>query len=332
MATLKDVAKLANVDVSTVSRAINNTGHVHPATKAKIMKAVEKLSYKPNLLAQGLKKGKRNTIAVIVPRLRTSVFSEITEAIETRASAGGYATIIVTTNGDPDTEEEALQRLRVGLVDGIIIAGTGQNNRLLRDIAADGIQIVQVIRRQVDTLPSIVSDYYDNGRSSVHYLYQRGCRHIGIILGSMEIEPFHDRYKGYQKEMKKLKLPENKYASASRNDPGYTDGYEGTRQLLANDPELDGILAASDVQAIAAMRYLGEQGISVPQQVRVISMTGSRLSRILPIALTANTIPSEEIGTAAVDMLTRFIDAPEDQRPSVQHVIFQASLTQRESA
>ena len=70
MATLKDVAKLANVDVSTVSRALNNTSYVHPDTKKKIFKAVEQLSYRPNLLAKGLKQGKRRTLGVVVPSCR----------------------------------------------------------------------------------------------------------------------------------------------------------------------------------------------------------------------------------------------------------------------
>ena len=82
MATLKDVAKLANVDVSTVSRALNNTSYVHPDTKKKIFKAVEQLSYRPNLLAKGLKQGKRRTLGVVVPSVNLSIFGEIRQAIE----------------------------------------------------------------------------------------------------------------------------------------------------------------------------------------------------------------------------------------------------------
>ena len=82
MATLKDVAKLANVDVSTVSRALNNTSYVHPDTRARIIKAVKELSYQPNILARGLRQGKRNTIAVIVPKLSFSILEELTAGIQ----------------------------------------------------------------------------------------------------------------------------------------------------------------------------------------------------------------------------------------------------------
>lgn len=144
MATLKDVAKLANVDVSTVSRALNNTSYVHPDTKKKIFKAVEQLSYRPNLLAKGLKQGKRRTLGVVVPSVNLSIFGEIVQGIEMQAGNRGYSLMICLTKDDPDIEAECLNRLRNGLVDGILIASTGQNTRLIRDIKANGVAVVQL--------------------------------------------------------------------------------------------------------------------------------------------------------------------------------------------
>ncbi|MGN0371240.1 MAG: LacI family DNA-binding transcriptional regulator, partial [Enterocloster sp.] len=142
MSTLKDVAKLANVDVSTVSRALNNTSYVHPDTKARILAAVKELSYHPNVLAQGLKQGKRHTIGVVVPRLYLTVFAEILQGIEEAARYLGYSTLICNTEDDPATERECLNRLRNGFVDGIIIAGTGKCGRLLRDIRTSGLPVI----------------------------------------------------------------------------------------------------------------------------------------------------------------------------------------------
>lgn len=88
MATLKDVAKLANVDVSTVSRALNNTSYVHPDTKKKIFKAVEQLSYRPNLLAKGLKQGKRRTLGVVVPSVNLSLLVRLSRESRCRQVTG----------------------------------------------------------------------------------------------------------------------------------------------------------------------------------------------------------------------------------------------------
>lgn len=102
MATLKDVAKLANVDVSTVSRALNNTSYVHPDTRKKIYKAVEQLSYKPNLLAKGLRQGKKHSIGVVMPSINLSVFGEVVQGIETQARKLGYSIVICNTKDNPD--------------------------------------------------------------------------------------------------------------------------------------------------------------------------------------------------------------------------------------
>lgn len=104
MATLKDVAKLACVDVSTVSRALNNTSYVHPDTKARILAAVKELSYQPNVLAKGLRQGKRHTIGIVVPRLSMTVFAELIQGIDEEARYHGYSILVCTTEDDPDVE------------------------------------------------------------------------------------------------------------------------------------------------------------------------------------------------------------------------------------
>ena len=125
MATLKDVAQLACVDVSTVSRALSGKGYVHPNTRAKINAAVKQLSYQPNLLAKGLREGKRNVVGLVVPTLNLSVFSEIAQGIEERARQSGYETILCHTDDDPDREEQLLRRLRSSYMDGLIIGFAG---------------------------------------------------------------------------------------------------------------------------------------------------------------------------------------------------------------
>ena len=146
MATLKDVAQKACVDVSTVSRALNNTSYVHPETKARIVAAAKELGYRPNVMAKALRQGRRHTLGVIVPRLHLTLFSEILPGIEHEAERLGYSTLISTTDDDPQREKSCLERMQNSFVDGIIITGTGRNNRLLRSIQASGIAVTQIVR------------------------------------------------------------------------------------------------------------------------------------------------------------------------------------------
>lgn len=330
MATLKDVAKLACVDVSTVSRALNNTSYVHPDTKARIFAAVKELSYQPNVLAQGLRQGKRHTIGVVVPRLHMAIFSSVTQGIERQARALGYATLLCNTEDDPKVEKECLNRLRNGFVDGIIITGTGHNGRLLRDIASSGIAVTQVVRQQEKTLSSVVADYDACGYDAVNYLAAKGCTAIGLINGSMKLEPYRARYEGYHRALEELGLAENSTTSLEAVNT-FAYGYDCANRLLDETPELDAIMAAVDIQGLGAMRALKERELRVPEQVRLLSLTGHEIGGMLETTMTALELPAHEMGVKATSMLVDEIEAPAGQPRSPQHLSFSAVLIERET-
>jgi LacI family transcriptional regulator len=331
MATLKDVAKLANVDASTVSRALNNTSYVHPETKKRILAAVKQLSYQPNVLAQGLRQGKRHTLGVIVPRLELTVFAGAIRGAESMAHKRGYELLICTTDDDPDIERECLNRLRNGFVDGILIAGTGKNKHLLRDIQASGIQIVQMVRKADKNISSVVADYESSAYDSTNYLIGQGCQKIGLINGPMEISPYQSRYRGYSQALREHGLRE--YLATSV--PPYSSfqyGYQCAEKLLRDTPDLNAILAAVDIQGIAVLRFLKEHRISVSQQIKLISLTGHSIGRMLQTAMTSWEIPAEEIGKTATWMLVKAIESPVKTEPCAKHITYQATLMKGETA
>lgn len=330
MATLKDVAKLACVDVSTVSRALNNTSYVHPETKARILAAVKELSYQPNVLAQGLKQGKRHTIGVIVPRLFLTIFAEITQAIEQTAQQLGYAVLICTTEESTKVERECLTRLRNGFVDGIIIAGTGSNGRLIRDIKSSGLPIAQIIRRQERDISSVVADYEACGYQATLFLADKGCHEIGLINGSIKLAPYEGRYSGYKKAIALRHLPE---ITTTSNEPwnSFEYGFQCASQLLDENPKLDAIMAAVDIQGLGAMRAIKEYGLHVPEHIRLVSLTGHSVGKMLETSMTSFEVPAREMGEKVTQMLIEEIEAPSDQKPSPQHLVFPASLVERES-
>ncbi|WP_070000384.1 LacI family DNA-binding transcriptional regulator [Cellulosilyticum sp. I15G10I2] len=331
MATLKDVANLACVDVSTVSRALNNTSYVHPDTKKKIYAAVEQLSYKPNLIAKGLRQGKRHTLGIVVPSINLSIFGEIVQGIEMEARKLGYGVMICNIKDDPDAEEECLNRLRNGLVDGIIIASTGQNARLLRDIMSSGIAVMQMVRKQDKTIGSVVADYYACGYEAVKYLAKKDCRRIGLINGSMDIIPYKERYKGYHKAMKQYGLEEHVAGSSWPKGNYFKDGYDGAMQLLEEVTDLDAIIAAADMQGIGAIRALKERQIVIPKKVKVISLTGHSIGGMLETAMTSMEMPGREMGEQVTKMIVENIEAEPENKPCLRHVVFEASLVERET-
>lgn len=329
MATLKDVARLACVDVSTVSRALNNTSYVHPDTKRKIYEAAKELGYHPNVMAQALRQGKRHTIGVVIPRLHIAIFSEILQGIEAEARKKGYATLVCVTEDDPQTEKECLNRLRNGFVDGIIIAATGRNGHLIRDIKASGIAVVQLVRRQERTISSIVADYEACGYEAVKYLYGKGCKEIGLIAGAQHLEPYRGRYNGYHKAIRQLGLEEN-LSECNYPVNSFEYGYECANQLIDDNYAIDAIIACVDVQGLGARRALKERGIS-SSQIKVISLTGHAIGGMLRTSMTSMEMPAHEMGEKASTMIIEEIEAPSDHKPSPQHLVFSATLVERES-
>ena len=330
MATLKDVAKLACVDVSTVSRALNNTSYVHPDTKAKIYAAAKELGYHPNVMAQALRQGRRHIIGVVVPRLHLAIFSEILQGIEEEAQRLDYTTVVCVTEDDPKVEKDRLNRLRGGLVDGIIVAATGRNGRILRDIQASGVPVVQLVRRQELELSSVVADFEASGREAVQYLYQKGCRSIGLIAGSQHLAPYRGRYEGYRKAVAELGLEEIT-GSSQRMVTSFGYGYESANQLLDENPALDAIIAAVDVQGLGAIRAVAERGLKIPEQIKIMSLTGHRVGRMLETTMTSMEMPAFQMGESAAKLAIEEIEADPKHTPARRHINFATMLVERES-
>lgn len=331
MATLKDVARRANVDVSTVSRALNNTSYVHPDTKARIYAAAKELSYHPNVIAQALRHGKRHTIGVVVPRLYMAIFSEIVQGFEREARRLGYETLISVTEDDPKSEKECLNRLRNGFVDGIVIASTGRNSRLIQDISSSGMPMLQMIRCQDKKISSIVADYEACGYNAVKFLCEKGCRQIGLVAGSLHLSPYKGRYDGYCKAVRDFGL-EGIFSESDEPVNSFEYGYTCTTQLLEEHSGLDAVIAAVDIQGLGVIRALTEKGILIPEQVKVLSLTGHAVGRMLQSSMTSMEMPAHQMGEKAAQMIISDIDAlSEDRQPATMHISFPYTLVERES-
>lgn len=335
MATLKDVARLANVDVSTVSRALNNTAHVHPATKARILQAAKELEYRPNPVAQGLRRGRQRTLGVLLPRLQLTIFAEIAQSAQDEAHQLGYSIIFADTGDNPKLEEESLNRMRGGIVDAIVIAGTGRNGRVLRDIQAEGTPIVQVVRMQEHSMSSVVADYYACSYEAVNYLVDKGCKKIGLINSPRNISPYKRRYEGYEDAIREHGLESICVTPRKSDEPNnFQYGYGCAVRLLNEHPDIDAITAAVDIQGMGALRVLHERGIRCPEDIRVMSLTGHAIGNMLETTMTAMEVPALEMGQKAARMAVEAAESANAAggKPAVQHLVFSPTLVVRESA
>lgn len=330
MTTLKDVAKLANVDVSTVSRALNNSGYVHPQTKKRIMVAVEQLSYKPNLLVKGVKKGKRKNLCVMIPSLFLSMFGELVQLIEEKARDYEYEIVIINTNDDPDIEEISLKKVRDSYTDGMLIVSTGQNKRLIRDINSSDLPIVQLVRNQTDHLSSVDVNYFNCAHEGVHFLHKCGCERIALINGIMEIRPFAERYRGYLKAISELGQDDLSISNDYYNMDFFKTGYNKFKELYEKYGDVDGILTANDLQAMGVLRAAKDLEYKVPEDLKILSLAGHSMGDLLETKITSMEMPLDLIANKSVELLINKINSMSDFS-QVEHVTYNTSLNIRET-
>ena len=303
--------------------------NVHEETKKRIIEAVEELSYHPNILAKGLRQGKKHTIAFVVPRIAITIYSDMIAPFSEAARKKNYECLICVSDDDVQQEKEILERLRGGTVDGIVISSTGKNNKLIREIKNEGVCILQAVRKQDESLSSIISDYYTTGYEAVRFLHMKGCRNIGLIIGNLSLHPYKERYAGYMKAVRELGLePIVVMDESNPNKVHY--GMNCADKLIDQYPALDGLLASVDAQGIGAIRELTQRGKRIPEDIRVMSLTGIRLGGFLETAMTAIEVPACEIGETAAEIIIKDIESKAERR-TVKNLVFNSTLVERET-
>lgn len=327
MATLKDVAKLACVDVSTASRAINNTSYVHPATKKRIIDAVKELGYTPSLVKSILKKGKYRTLAVVVPNSNLTIFSDIIKSIKSETKEREYSIIVGETQNDPDEELELLNRLRNGFIDGMIIAATGDNKTVIKDMEVSGIKVVQILRNDIKTIPSVTANFYSSGYNAVDFLYNQGCMNIGFINGPNHLKPYYERYQGYHDSIVERKMDEIINSSVNLESNLLSQGFEITKQLLYRFSKLDSMIVSLDLLGLGAMRAAKLFNKTIPKDFKLITLTGQSFTGFLETNITSFEIPANDIGKKATEMVIDAIEKTKESKTPLKKVVLDTKLT-----
>lgn len=303
MATLKDVAKKANVNISTVSRALNNSVYVHPDTKAKICAAAKELGYTPNPVAQALRQGKRNTLGLIVPWINAPTISEVVQGFLSETKKEGYEVLLSVSGDDAAAEAECLKRMRSGIVDAIAIASPGKNKRLMQDIVAGGIPMIQLLHCADKSISSIGVDAFDGGFQCVRHLYALGCRRIALLIDQTDIATFSDTYEGYRSAVRKFALPE--IVADAENYP-ITSGefaFVATGQLMESPNPPDAIIGTVETHGRAILQALSLRGKTVAESVKIVCLSGQSPITQHPYPIIPLEAPNMSIGEKAAKAL-----------------------------
>ena len=319
-ATIRDVAKKANVSVSTVSRVINQKGYVHEETKVLVNKIIKELGFIPNQLARSLTNRSSKIIGVIVPHIGPSFYGELLEGIESQAAAYGYKIMFCHTQDDPDRELEYMKFFEQYNIEGLIIASNFSNRDKLADL---NIPVVTVDHILDENIPSITSDNVKGGELAAKKLIEKGAKRILVFRGPSFLLTTMERTIGFLNELKKHQI----FADIFDFDLVNPDT-KLIEEILRNNITVDGIFTFSDTLAFATLNILQKLGKKVPDDVQLIGYDNTPYSKWVTPSITTIHQSVNFMGKQSFINLTRLIRGVE---LDTLHDIIDVKLIERET-
>jgi DNA-binding LacI/PurR family transcriptional regulator len=321
-ATLADVARMAGVVAMTASRAINNSGYVSADVRRRVLDAVKKLNYRPNMVARQLRVRHLNAIGILLPDIANPFSTELVNGVRQVFDKAGYTTFIATTSGSVERERASLQAFADHRVDGLIVAtrGTRMGDEVLRDISRRGVPTVTIGRPvKLAAVDCVTADHWQGAFDAVTHLISIGHRRIGFIGISSEDRFSLRRYKGYAAALEQGGLEIcDEYTVGPPNAPAFAtqeDGFAGMLALAQLRRPPSAVFARNDFAAIGAMRAAHTLGMRVPDDVAIAGFDNIPLAAFTTPPLTTVAQPIAEQGATAAKFLLERISATKP-RPS----------------
>ncbi|KPJ86899.1 MAG: hypothetical protein AMS17_10540 [Spirochaetes bacterium DG_61] len=328
MPSIKDVAKLAGVSVSTVSRVINESEDVDERTRATVLDAIKKLDYKPSFVAKGLRGKSGNLIGLVVPESMEHAFTSIINYTIEVAYKKGFNVILGNTHNDPDIEEKFIDDLLRRNVDGILFSRVSDESRVLHKIGKTKVPIV-IIDRTLDKegIPGVVLNNYKAGSLAAKHLCELGHNKIACITGPLNIALCRERLRGFKDVLKENNIEFNDDCVYEGNFK-YISGIEAVRHFRANNFEFTAIWAQNDMMALGVLRELLLKGIRVPQDISVMGMDDIGFGQMMVPSLTSIHYPFREMCEKAIDLL---ITQKEQEEVENKMIVLEPNLVVRDS-
>lgn len=306
---LADVAREAGVGTSIVSRVLNDdpTVSIRPETRERILAAARALNYRPNAFARGLKLRRTMTLGMVIPNLAYPVNGEIIRGAERKAAAAGYVMLVADADEFLQTGEAYRRLLLERRVDGLLIASASTSERLLRELASQGLPFVLVNRRVPNVGPSVTADDAQGVRTAVEHLVELGHRRIAHITGPRDADTARRRLSGFRAGLRAagVSVPARYVTESPYEEEG---GFHAMQRLLAVEPRPTAVVAWSLAAAIGALAAATRSGVRVPEALSLVAFHDAALAQYVEPPLTTIRMPLAELAEQSVEMLLELIE------------------------
>ncbi|MFC8511794.1 LacI family DNA-binding transcriptional regulator [Streptomyces sp. NPDC057257] len=300
--TMKKLAELAQLDVSTVSRALNgDTARVSAATIARVQELADQHGYRRDPIAATLRAGRSQVIGVLVSTVTDVVMAAIFDAVDRAAAAAGYQAVVASSRESAAVRREALAGYIDRRVDGVIMADALTSSSVPRVLRDSGIPFVMALRKSGNH-PAVTSDDHAGGRLVAEHLLALGHHEMAVLAGPRNISTSRDRFAGFASALEEAgaALPP---ALVTHGSWGVRQGYDAMSAVLTAGGRPTAVFALNDYNAIGAAKALEEHGLRIGTDVALVGYNDVDVSSHLTVPLSSVRNDLENVGTQAAEML-----------------------------
>lgn len=321
--TISDVARVADVSTATVSAVINQNKYVSPALRNRVERAIEKLNYRPNMIARSLKLQETKTIGLIVTKITSPIISPLVRAAGQVAQEKGFDMVLVNTDDDSERERKSLQNLLAKRVDGLLVRPVSGESQSHIVTVSQSVPVV-ALEREIPGIESIVTNNHETAYNATQHLLAHGYRRIGLIR-----TPLYQslpRQRGYQQALEEHGVYDE--ALVREVDVFGENAYAVARDLI-NQNVVDAVFATSQSTTLGVIRAAQSLGRRIPGDLAVFGYDDADWMEVTNPPISTTHQPIREMAIAGMERLLALISGEETS--SRQTHVFQSSLILRHS-
>jgi LacI family transcriptional regulator len=324
---MKDIARDLGVSAVTVSKVLRDHPDIGQSTKERVLKRVQELQYRPNLMARSLVTGRTSLIALVIPDLVHGFFAEIAISISEVLRKHGYTTLIAWTAEDEKLQLSEIEHLLSFGADAMVIATSGSDTACFDLLQQRDVPFV-LLDRDVRSfkVPYVGVDDLLVGRMATEHLIKTGCKRIGHIMGP-PMSPGQMRFQGYKDALEAAGLPFREKYVVTPSEPGprsFHHGFEATQRLLKEKPQIDGIFCFNDPMAIGAIEAVLAARLRIPKDVAIIGVGNHPLGQALRLPLSTVDQDAKALGEKSAKAVLSLLN--KNKKPSSRRTVLKSKL------
>lgn len=300
---IKDIAGIAGVSVSTVSRVINDNYPVSKEVRDRVQKVMQELDYRPNAVARSLRMNRTNTVALIIADLSNNFFMGIAKGLENQLSKMGYSLVIASSGGDICQEKKLIDMLVAKKVDALVVASADSNPDKLKSCIAQGIPVILVDRLLNGISANQISwNNFESSYQLTELLIKNGHKKIGIINVHLSNSNGAERLEGFKQALSDYDIPLNK-AYISKSNFSEKQAYDSVTEIMSRQDRPTALFCANNVMVEGTLSALQDLNMKIYEDVSLVALGNLNCNKYIQPKITSAVLDSFEMGRKAGDIL-----------------------------